>query len=353
MRIEVGLAAACVLLGCAGDTRVSRDCTGPSGPADSSYHVTVSTVQAPCSIEFARHFALQTEEQNVSDYSAPMVLLSSGELVTRSSIRDRLSVWTAEGQPSRFVGRSGSGPGEFNYVAAIYRDGYDTLHVGDMPGRWHVYDSELRYVRTNSQLLNEWNDTAFLEDGRVLTGRNSGFPDGPLFFVLDRDGRIVSSFGRALHPNENRRIAYAGDGTFWTVLPTRYAVERWSLQGERQATITRDADWFPPSDAGRAWYPSTGQPNITRLILDDRRRLWVVSAIPVGNDRTSSPSDAWDWVVEVFDTSTGALLASERHDSPEAVPVGRLQDGRFYTLLELEDGTYSAAVGDFSLAPVR
>ena len=54
VRIEVSLAAACVLLGSAGDTRVSRDCTGPSGPADSSYHVTVSTVQAPCSIEFAR-----------------------------------------------------------------------------------------------------------------------------------------------------------------------------------------------------------------------------------------------------------------------------------------------------------
>jgi hypothetical protein len=312
------------------------------------YHISVPGGQrAPCAIRLLHDSIILAVDSggNTNDVRTPVVLTGSGQFAARGSIPDNLSIWNADGTLARSIGSRGAGPGEFTAVSALYVDRTDTIHVSDSPGRWHVYDRRFQYVRSINFPMQRWDGTAFLADGNVLVSRPSDLPQDSLFYVIDRDGRPIRSFGRARFAGDIRRISYSGGSGFWAVAPTRYLLEYWSLDGHLLATIRRRVPFFRDSDKGASWDMESGDPVVLFLHHDGRGRVWVVIADPDGG-AGGTPT----WYLEAFETVTGRLSVSARYTDPSGLPAGFLADGRVYTGRILPNGLSTAVVRSIGIA---
>jgi len=221
----------------------------------------------------------------------------------------------------------------------------DTVHVLDGDNRMHVVLAPAgeTYVVARRRPLpldagTLWNalllpGDELLVPGNVGTREHVGYP----LHVVAADGRIRSSFGADVarwvpgeeHSSGARRLAWADSGRFWMAWPTRYQLERWTLDGRRELTLRRPAPWFTPSTELRRITPdSAPQPWLLDVWQDGAGRVWTLVGVAdkewrstlrtvsrPGRSDAYVPEDAerlFDTVVEVFDPACGRLLASKR-----------------------------------------
>jgi hypothetical protein len=192
------------------------------------------------------------------------------------------------------------------------------------------------------------------------TPSGAGYP----LQLVDLDGRIVRPLGAVLPeylPNEpyryQRPTSESAEGTtVWTIGRGDYLMELWDTTGNRLAALQRDVDWFEPYVRGRDPSP-TGPPPLPAVGLftaDSLENLWIAVRVPSDNWREVMLSDPnweydWgtvqrmrDWILEVIDTRTGDLLASQRLEDVEAalfvgedLLVAYREDGLGYPFLDV------------------
>jgi hypothetical protein len=242
-------------------------------------------------------------------------------------------VFEPDGTPIRRVGRQGGGPGEFQRVTGIVMDSEDSVYVFDPgQGRLSVYSPALELVRTNSTTNALSGDGSFIDGVMVLnqgirTPERLGYP----LHVVDRDGRVSSSFGTQTpgpFPLEQRtavewrETAPAGDGTVWSARVNEYGIERWDPAGRLVEALARDVPWFPAWQTPENDVETAPVPLITGISVQGDT-LWVMIAVPgprwregvaAGERRpTIIDRDIYrNSVIEAIDLRTRDVIASTR-----------------------------------------
>lgn len=166
---------------------------------------------------------------------------------------------------------------------------------------------------------------AFLYDPDTV-----GFP----FHRMNPDGRIVHSFGpgafwsnRQNVENTERRLTVSSDGAIWAAFASRYVLEHWHLDGERDVVLERLATWFPPDrHSGEVTPTDEPVPRVRAINMDNKNRLWTLIEVADSHwaqglremdDGRFFPVDdtrVWDTIIDVIDPVEKSLLVSERQD---------------------------------------
>ena len=217
----------------------------------------------------------------------------------------------------------------------------DTIHlVDDLSGQHQVLGPDLRMVRTrtvspflraSAMMLVLPGDT-LLGSGTVPTRDAIGFP----LHWLAPDGEVVRSFGTDAPdvspgaPPPLRKLATADGGRFWAGELTRYRLERWSADGQRDAVIERDAAWFPAYTQLGQQRGEAPKPLLMAVRQDSAGRLWTVVRVADPRWREARPAavdtslarrsplapydlnQIYDTVVEVFEPGCTRPAASQR-----------------------------------------
>jgi hypothetical protein len=219
-----------------------------------------------------------------------------------------------------------------------FADG-DTLHVVQpMRSQRVVLDRKGRVVRTRPLInasLAWWRSVLLpgdelLTPGAIYDAEHVGYP----MHVIGANGAIRRSLG-----DDSTEFISEGDAAFrvlarhdasrvWVAAPTRYRIERWTLDGRRDLTLVRAAAWF--HDYDHFDEPTTTRapsPWIIDLHEDQRGLLWVLVGVADPEWRTSlvprrrrtttvydsrTPSSTYDTIIEVIDPSCGTVLVSQR-----------------------------------------
>lgn len=342
----------------------SRPCprgTPRSFPAGAA--TTVDDDNPPCRIVF-RDTGIRLEAS--SDGSRPdpgrtVVVDSHGRYLSTNAIgwNAVVSVWDARGRYLSSFGRAGEGPGELSAVGMLnlYIDSRDNVHVDGESSGWSVFSSGHEFLRrVPSDVLGARPGTAvLLDDGSALASDSWGRDTAYHFRLVDSTGTLQRSFG----PLEDglpvtRRIAYAGGNTFWAGPPGErsdaYALEEWGTDGELRRSLERDVDWW-------GWHGRREtSPSVQQLHLAEGGLLYVLvwrqteeyrreyaraarTGRRIARDRRDALTES---VIEVIDTGTGVLLASEVlsvSESRQIVPRSLFQGSLLgYRYKESEDG---------------
>lgn len=258
-------------------------------------------------------------------------------------------VFDSMGAYTHTVGREGDGPGEFRVPSTLaFADG--RLHVFDSRSRRHtVLDRSFEVLHTHPMrgipLAVEIFEDGVVYNAVIRTWKEIGFP----LHFLSADGSGTRSFGEAEEGYRPdivwsgwRVLARAAPNALWAAYKPRYVIEKWSLDGDKLATLTRRAEWFEPHN--QFPYPDPDQPPrpfVRDIYEDSEGLLWVIIIVADrewqrGIAETGSRNETngyvitnqnqfLDSVIEVIDPAAGVLVTSERFD---------LEFKRF-----LEDGT--------------
>jgi len=243
-----------------------------------------------------------------------------------------ITLWDESGRFLKSFGREGEGPGEFSHRGgiSIFVDGEDRLHVRDGGIRWSVFSPEQEFLRgVSAPLASFESGTTVLDNGMAVT--RSG--DGEHYFrIVDSAGATLRAFGvipdelRRAGADVEREVTHAGGDRFWAGpvagSPDGYQLEEWGADGELRRVVRRIVDWFPPGDPARLSRGDPPPPRVSLLHLDDSGLLYVYlfgatgkwrSPADLGREPTEEEMDRMVQVfVEVIDTRSGRLLASER-----------------------------------------
>ena len=342
-KLRLRSACRCVLMSlCAacGEERVASSCVSATASNDS---LIVSTqITSACSLDI-RATGIVLRSDSV-DPRPPVERLMNGYFVSAVHSPGQLALWTPSGELDRLIGRRGKGPGELHgRLGVLYVDKGDSLHVVDGTARWTIFSPEMVVVRqigggVGSKLTN-LKGTNFLSDGRIVISPSAGHSRTTHpFYVLDRQGAVVASFGAGPSPElapdleDGYVLDVAGDTTFWASRPSKYVVELWSATGDRLKVIQRKVDWFEESEdlqsRRRAMSPSR---RIVTLRSDSSGFLWSITTLPAAakrepsNDRSpfprSDPDADYDWRIEVIDPGTGSLIADSTFQRMSEVPI--------------------------------
>lgn len=244
-----------------------------------------------------------------------------------------ITLWDDTGRFLKSLGREGDGPGEFSDrgMITIFVDHEDRLHVRDGGFRWSVFSPEQEFLRSVSVPLASFQGgTAVLDIGLALTRSR----DGENYFqIVDSAGATHRAFGaipRNLRPTRvdmERDISYVGGDSFWAGpiagSPDGYQLEEWGIDGELRRVFRRTVDWFPSRDPTRLAEGDPPPTRVTLLHVDDSGLLYVYGLGPTGHWRspaalgrapTEEEMDRMAHLfLEVIDTKSGRLLASERN----------------------------------------
>ena len=244
-----------------------------------------------------------------------------------------ITLWDDRGRFLESFGREGEGPGELSDrgMITIFVDREDRLHVRDGGFRWSVFSPEQEFLRSASAPLASFQSgTAVLDIGMAVTRSRDGENH---FQIVDSAGATQRAFGviprslRRARVDTGRDITYAGGDSFWAGpiagSPDGYQLEEWGIDGKLRRVFRRNVDWFPPGDPTRL---SDGDPpptQVSLLHLDDSGLLYVYGLGPtrhwrspgsLGRAPTTEEMDRMaQGYVEVIDTKSGRLLASERN----------------------------------------
>jgi len=265
-------------------------------------------------------------------------------------------VFEFDGEYLGDFGAEGEGPGEFRSVVDLLEYPEGTLTVWDGGNnRFSRFTLEfgfidqcipevrpLRRASTTTGVLGI-NALRFTEAGEVL----------PLH-LLDREGKILHSFGRQEPPLERgppggehfRSISPSFGGGVWAGIRTRYEIEHWDSGGESTVILRRGVDWFRPhSDLAFRMDPNDQppKPRLEDIREDAAGRLWTLVHLPNEHWREGFRPDTlqsgliWSEPVleehyqariEVLDPETGTVLAGlvtdELMDRFVAAPFGEV-----------------------------
>ena len=149
------------------------------------------------------------------------------------------------------------------------------------------------------------------------------------FRVTDSTGALERAFGpvgEGAAGRDWRRIAYSGGDTFWAGPGLRnaeaYVLEKWGIEGELRRTLRRDVSWWQ----WRGEVETSTQ--VHRLHVARNELLYVLAWRPTDEylreyertraggerllaDAAESLDEMAEHVLEVIDTRSGELLASE------------------------------------------
>jgi hypothetical protein len=245
---------------------------------------------------------------------------------------DNVLVFDSSGLFLRRIGRTGSGPGEFE-------DGASLVVTGD--GEFSVLDRDRSVVlnfeytgrlRGETRPVGGWYpygvDTYHWEGPWVVHVATLNTPDRagyPLHLVNVETGEIGRSFGSTTGELELGgapvpQVAIASDRRVWMVRRPghRYEIGLWD-GNERQLLLRRDAPWFPdrPDDAPRPHgLEDMPTPAISELVAGDSL-LWVRGSVADERWREASYRDRdgrFDHVLEVIDPRSNRVVGSQRFD---------------------------------------
>ena len=280
-----------------------------------------------------------------------------------------VAVWDERGDYLTSFGREGEGPGEFRGRMGLYVDRDDRLYVNDGQD-WSIFSPEHDFLGRASLpgFWESWDQKymVVLDDGMILSGGFGG--GGHHFRVGDpREGRSLRTFGplerdASAYPGEpNRSVAYAGGTTFWAGPadgdPNGYVLEERTLDGELRRAIRRRAPWY---EAGGSHETAPR----TTVHLDDGGLLYVridivseeahEAIMDYMEERAATGVDdeelaevvfeETEIVVEIIDTRSGRLLASDHRQTAAALRAG-IPLGLFHASML----GYSPVLGDEGL----
>lgn len=269
---------------------------------------------------------------------------SRGRLFTTSKRGEPVHVWDSLGAYVGSVGRRGTGPGEFGeWPLSLFIDDSDTLHVLDSGGRWHVFDSRFKHIRTFS-VAPAHRAVTLLPDGSiVVTNAIAGSGSKTAMQVISRDGRStadVGSLSTGARDKGARLVTSELNQSVWIAPPQGakqgYALENRNRLGEVLSVVRREVPWFP--NDGYSDEPRL--PSFRMLHADEEGLLWVAIGVKdprwrprkTGEsslERESASTELYDLRIEVIDPKSGNVLASVRHDTidervlPPIYPVGQ------------------------------
>ncbi len=244
-----------------------------------------------------------------------------------------------------FVGRKGSGPGEYSSISAIGVDDAGQLRVFDRR-RVTVLDASLGFAHTASLPF-------IVEQGAVLSN-GSAVVDGHrvigdsifTMHLLDAKGQVVNSFGKAgATESFSVTVARGRDNSAWAARRINdapvYEIQRWDPRtGTAIQTIRDEPTWFAwtprkPSpdaiacnggrgdraacersaDAPRAPHPA--MPAIFDMWESPDGLLWIISIKADARWQEAPAADRGqrlDSVLEVRDAVSGLLIGSVEFD---------------------------------------
>ena len=275
--------------------------------------------------------------------------------------RGVVGVWGPRGEYHTSVGGVGEGPGELSDIGilSIFLDGEDRLHVRDGGFNWSVFSPSHEFLRrVPSQVMEGFQKTTvILDSGMALTSTDGYHERNRYFRLVDSAGVLHRTFGSVdpqMSRSDNRlsrSLAYGGGDTFWAGPaagdPRGYLVEEWGIDGTLRRSLLRDASWFDPLD-------DELRVEVGHIHIDESGLLYIVvargteelaeameNARRLGQRISREERSALtELVVEMIDSRTGELLASEVHRLSKArtfIP-NRLFRGRKQGAVYLEGG---------------
>ena len=246
-----------------------------------------------------------------------------GRILAGVHLFPEVSVFDSAGRFLRTFGRSGEGPGEFQFISHIDA-GPRYIHVFDVRGR-SLLDYEFQPIRRDPfpgqvsfSVATASDDIVFVAD--VPTPRSAGHT----LHRLGPGGDMQSYGGGSVYtgPTSSHLAAVTGDdASVWVVEHTVNRLSLWDLAGEPvvRRVFERAVEEFDRHDP-ELW-PS---PRNVGAMLDDRG-LWIVwqtaddswsPARPNDVDHRNLPPfqrivDSW---LDLVDPSTGRTIARHRSD---------------------------------------
>lgn len=240
----------------------------------------------------------------------------------------------------RRIGRSGSGPGEYRGARVVVISGGDTIHVFDGTlARQTVLGPDLKVLGTTA-IPRRTAAAIQLRGGKFILNANVTDADriGLTYHEFRHNGAYVGSFGKSgqrVSPFQPvatiRWMAPASDGGFWAVpWAYRYSVEHWNKDFELDRVIEPQFSWYEPYDSLQTPTPTRPpQPTLFGVWEDPSEHLlWVLAqaADSRWKDALGAPrvlegsrvfpiedrQGAYDSILSVFDSRTGALIANAR-----------------------------------------
>jgi len=289
------------------------------------------------------------------------------------------ALWTASREPPmvfdrrgrylRALGPKGGGPGEYRHPEHFLRYLGDSVLVLDRDGgRAVVLDAQLGVGRS-LPFVSMASGVVVLDDGSLVLAESNFSTTRPIQ-VFAPDGIRRTDFGLNAPPTRTtfaiRQIARSGPRTIWAIHSYGdYEFEEWDVEGNRLRTLRPEREWFPPSRPRVAATPTQpGSPLPLGMFQGTEGHLWAVLMVsdPEWHEGlgpmvrsvegeyypTIDHRKAWDGLVDVIDTTTGASIASRRFDLPiiQVVEPGLVALGR-----ETIDGWWTVELTRLRLSP--
>ena len=246
---------------------------------------------------------------------------------------DNVMVFDSSGLFLRRIGRTGSGPGEFEDGASLVVTGEGAFSVLDRDRSVVLNFDYTGRLRGEARPVGGWYpygvDTYHWEGPWVVHVATLNTPERagyPLHLVNVETGEIGRSFGSTTGELELGgapvpQVAIASDRRVWMVKRPghRYEIGLWD-GNERQLLLRRDTPWFPdrPNDAPRAHgLEDKPTPGITELVAGDSL-LWVRGSVADEQWREARSyrdrDGRFDDILEVIDLRSNRVVGSQRFD---------------------------------------
>lgn len=260
---------------------------------------------------------------------------------------DVVMVFDSSGRFLRRIGRSGSGPGEFEDGASLVVTGDGEFSVLDRGRSVILSFDHTGRLRSEVPPVGEWYPHGIrtypwegpwvLYVSRFHTPERAGYP---LHLINVETGEIGRSFGSSTGELELGdapipEVAIASDRRIWMVKGPmdKYEISLWD-GNEQHLLLRRDTPWFPDRDTPLPHGPEDKPaPAINYLAASDSL-LWVLAM--VADDNWQEATSYWDSdrrfdeILEAIDLRSNQVVGSQRFDRPfanfvEPGVVGRVE----------------------------
>lgn len=155
------------------------------------------------------------------------------------------------------TGRKGQGPGEFRYPFRVAVSPSDTeIWILDSPSHIHVFDVHQGKYQRSMNLRGSWRNFQFLPDGRLLINKSTRGKMGFAAEYYSSDGELLEKFDEYRYGQELPEWAGGSIGgggyqflgnDIYMILPDKYEIRRYNLEGKLLEKIKRDFKLEPPS----------------------------------------------------------------------------------------------------------
>jgi hypothetical protein len=236
--------------------------------------------------------------------------------------RTRIAIWNSDGSFERYFGSPGEGPGEVphgNMPPLVFIDASDGLYIRTSGHRWTFFSDTLGYIgRAVAISTGHPSVNAVFHEARILTAISVGDPGSHYFRLDGPDGTVQREFPPI--PDNRRdsdflqgvlRTIVGVDETTFVASPETeddgYALDLWSISGNRLASLRRTAPWFPTGPPPPATKP--GQwfgPRVSPVSVDSAGLVLVYTIIRKDGGHNAH--------LEVLDWRGNAVVASEMVD---------------------------------------